>query len=146
MRRVPMHMRDWITKLHGFLTINERDILTHAGKISHEMAKELAEAEYENSTASASSKLTRRAAILTRPSNNCRRLRQRKREGRNEPRNPQRQNHRRLLPPFVGEGGKGRGFCLCGWGERRGGERDGTNKKQKKKELRKLKRKMEKEK
>jgi hypothetical protein len=47
MRRVPMHMRDWITKLHGFLTINDRNILTHAGKISHQMAKELAETEYE---------------------------------------------------------------------------------------------------
>ncbi|MBK8640244.1 MAG: virulence RhuM family protein [Chromatiaceae bacterium] len=47
MRRVPMHMSDWITKLHGFLTINDRDILNHAGKISHEMAKTLAEAEYE---------------------------------------------------------------------------------------------------
>ncbi len=50
MRRVPMHMRDWIAKLHGFLTINDRDILTHAGKISHEMAKELAEAEYDKFT------------------------------------------------------------------------------------------------
>ena len=47
MRRVPMHMRDWITKLHGFLTINDRHILTHAGKISHQMAKELAEGAYE---------------------------------------------------------------------------------------------------
>ena len=47
LRRVPMHMRDWITKLHAFLTINDRHILTHAGKISHQMAKELAEAEYE---------------------------------------------------------------------------------------------------
>ena len=47
MRRAPMHMRDWVTKLHGFLTLNERAILNHAGKISHEMAKELAEAEYE---------------------------------------------------------------------------------------------------
>ena len=47
MRRVPMSMKNWITKLHGFLTINDRSILAHAGKISHEMAKELAEAEYE---------------------------------------------------------------------------------------------------
>ena len=47
MRRVSMHMRDWITKLNGFLTLNERAILNHAGKISHEIAKELAEAEYE---------------------------------------------------------------------------------------------------
>jgi len=47
MRRVSMHMRDWITKLNGFLTLNERAILNHAGKILHEIAKELAEAEYE---------------------------------------------------------------------------------------------------
>jgi len=47
MRRVPMHMRDWITKLNGFLTLNERAILNHAGKISHEIARELAEAEFE---------------------------------------------------------------------------------------------------
>ena len=47
MRRVPMHMKDWITKLHAFLTVNDRNILTHAGKISHQMAKELSEAEYE---------------------------------------------------------------------------------------------------
>ena len=46
-RRVPMHMQDWIVKLHGFLTLNDRNILTHAGKITHQMAKELAEAEYE---------------------------------------------------------------------------------------------------
>jgi hypothetical protein len=42
-----MHMSDWIAKLNAFLTLNERAILDHAGKISHEMARELAEAEYE---------------------------------------------------------------------------------------------------
>jgi hypothetical protein len=47
MRRVPMHMRAWINKLHGFLSLNERAILEHAGKVSHEMAKELAETEYD---------------------------------------------------------------------------------------------------
>ncbi len=47
MRRIPMHMGDWITKLNGFLTLNERAILNHAGKISHELAREFAEAEYE---------------------------------------------------------------------------------------------------
>lgn len=31
----PMHMEDWIIKLDDFLRFNERDILTHAGKISH---------------------------------------------------------------------------------------------------------------
>jgi len=39
-------MRDWITKLEGFLTLNDRDILTHAGKISAEAAKSHAEAEF----------------------------------------------------------------------------------------------------
>jgi hypothetical protein len=47
MRRIPMYMNDWITKLEGFLTLNDRDILNNAGKISHQMAKELAESEYE---------------------------------------------------------------------------------------------------
>jgi hypothetical protein len=47
MRRIPMHMADWIKKLDAFLTLNEREILNHAGRISHEMVKELAETEYE---------------------------------------------------------------------------------------------------
>ncbi len=47
MRRVPMHMADWAKKLDGFLTLNERDILTHAGRISHEMAQAKAESEYD---------------------------------------------------------------------------------------------------
>jgi len=47
MRRITMHMADWIKKLDAFLNLNEREILTHAGKISHDMAKELAEQEYE---------------------------------------------------------------------------------------------------
>lgn len=46
MRRVPMYMKDWIEKLNGFLTLNDRDILTHAGKISHELAMKKAENEY----------------------------------------------------------------------------------------------------
>ena len=47
MRRIPMHMADWIKKLDAFLSVNEREILTHAGRISHEMAKESAETEYD---------------------------------------------------------------------------------------------------
>jgi hypothetical protein len=47
MRRVAMHMADWIEKLDAFLTLNERDILTHAGRISHEMAQAKAELEYD---------------------------------------------------------------------------------------------------
>lgn len=46
MKRIPMHMKDWITKLHGFLTLNDREILTHAGRVSHTKAMEKAEQEY----------------------------------------------------------------------------------------------------
>lgn len=46
-RRIPMYMKDWIMKLNGFLTLNEREILEDAGRISHELAKEKAENEYE---------------------------------------------------------------------------------------------------
>ena len=38
MRRIPMYMNDWIEKLHGFLSLNDREILNHAGKISHQLA------------------------------------------------------------------------------------------------------------
>ncbi|MDO9399066.1 MAG: RhuM family protein [bacterium] len=47
MQRVPMYMKDWIDKLHGFLQINNKNILKDAGKVSHELAKELAEKEYD---------------------------------------------------------------------------------------------------
>ena len=47
MRRIPMHMADWIKKLDGFLTLNERDILTHAGRVSHEMAQAKTDLEYD---------------------------------------------------------------------------------------------------
>jgi len=51
MRRIPMHMQDWIQKLDAFLSINDRDILNHAGKVSHEMAKQIAEGEYDRFSA-----------------------------------------------------------------------------------------------
>lgn len=44
--RKPMYMKDWITKLDAFLNISERDILTHAGKISSELAQAKASEEY----------------------------------------------------------------------------------------------------
>jgi hypothetical protein len=40
-------MKDWIDKLDAFLKFTEYDILTNAGKISNEVAKELALSEYE---------------------------------------------------------------------------------------------------
>jgi len=45
--RKPMYMKDWISKLNDFMTLNDREILEHAGTISAKMAKELAESEYE---------------------------------------------------------------------------------------------------
>ncbi len=46
-RHKPMHMADWAKKLDAFLRFNERDILTHAGKISQQMAEERAFTEFE---------------------------------------------------------------------------------------------------
>ena len=42
-----MTMKDWIEKLNAFLKFSEHEILTNAGKITHEVAKELALKEYE---------------------------------------------------------------------------------------------------
>lgn len=46
-RRVAMSMKNWIEKLNGFLTLNDREILNNAGSISHEIGKENAEREYK---------------------------------------------------------------------------------------------------
>ena len=45
-RRVAMNMQDWITKLEGFLTLNDREILRDAGKVSAQIAKAHAEQEF----------------------------------------------------------------------------------------------------
>jgi toxin-antitoxin system, toxin component, fic family len=42
----PMYMRDWVQKLRLILTLNEKNILEHAGTISHELAVEKASKEY----------------------------------------------------------------------------------------------------
>ena len=47
LNRKPMHMNDWITKLDNFLKLTEREILTHAGTVSHQQAIDKAKAEYE---------------------------------------------------------------------------------------------------
>jgi len=47
LNRRPMYMRDWIAKLEDFLRLSGREILTHAGKISHEQALRKAEREFE---------------------------------------------------------------------------------------------------
>lgn len=47
LNRKPMYMRDWIAKLEDFLRLGDRDILTHAGTVSHEQALRKAELEFE---------------------------------------------------------------------------------------------------
>jgi len=46
-RQIPMHMTDWVQKLDAFLQFNEYKVLSDAGRISHEVAKSLAEGEYD---------------------------------------------------------------------------------------------------
>lgn len=46
-RRQPLYMRDWKEKLDAFLQFNERDILEHAGRVSMEVARQLALDEYD---------------------------------------------------------------------------------------------------
>ncbi|MEX1098643.1 MAG: virulence RhuM family protein [Planctomycetales bacterium] len=43
----PMHMADWIARLDDFLRLSDRDILTHAGRVSHQLAEEHAHEQYE---------------------------------------------------------------------------------------------------
>lgn len=43
----PMYMKDWIKKLNDILTINEREILEHAGRISKKLADEKAEKQFD---------------------------------------------------------------------------------------------------
>ena len=47
LNRQPMYMRDWIAKLEDFLRLSGREILTHAGSVSHEEAVRKAELEFE---------------------------------------------------------------------------------------------------
>ncbi|MCL2066776.1 MAG: virulence RhuM family protein [Treponema sp.] len=46
-RKIPMSMEDWAKRLDGFLEFNGNEILTDAGKITHEQAKLYAETEFE---------------------------------------------------------------------------------------------------
>jgi len=46
-RNIPMTMEDWAKKINAFLQFNEKDLLTNAGKVSHAIAKEFAESEFE---------------------------------------------------------------------------------------------------
>ncbi len=48
MQRKPMHMKDWIAMLDGFIKMSMQEVLTHAGTISAEIAQQKALAEYES--------------------------------------------------------------------------------------------------
>jgi len=47
LNRQPMYMSDWLARMDDFLRLGGRDILTHAGRISHDQAVQKAELEYE---------------------------------------------------------------------------------------------------
>lgn len=46
-QQTPMYMTDWISKLDSILQLNGRELLSHAGKISHEKALEKSNIEFE---------------------------------------------------------------------------------------------------
>ena len=49
-QRVPMYMADWIQRLDVILQLNRRELLNHAGKVSHEKALKKSGEEYEKYT------------------------------------------------------------------------------------------------
>ena len=46
-QRTPMSMNNWIQRLDAIIQLNGRELLTHAGKISHQLAIEKSNREYE---------------------------------------------------------------------------------------------------
>ncbi|MCD4762831.1 MAG: virulence RhuM family protein [Desulfobacterales bacterium] len=46
-QHTPMYMKNWIGRLDNILQLNGRELLTHAGKISHQMALEKSNQELE---------------------------------------------------------------------------------------------------
>ena len=42
-----MYMHDWIARLDNLLQLNGRELLNHAGKITHELALQKSTNEYE---------------------------------------------------------------------------------------------------
>lgn len=46
-QQIPMYMKDWAERLDSILQLNGRELLTHAGKISHQMALDKSTQEFE---------------------------------------------------------------------------------------------------
>lgn len=49
-QHTPMYMKDWIERLDSILQLNGRELLTHAGSISHQKALEKSSEEYKKYT------------------------------------------------------------------------------------------------
>ena len=49
-QQTPMYMKDWINRLDIILQMNGRELLTHAGEISHKIALEKSSIEYQKYT------------------------------------------------------------------------------------------------
>ncbi len=47
LRKIPMTMQDWETRLNRFIAATDREILQDAGKVTAEIAKDHAESEFE---------------------------------------------------------------------------------------------------
>lgn len=59
LNRTPMYMADWISQLDNFLTMTDKEILQHFGKISHQKAIEKAHTEYEKYKEKIKNRITR---------------------------------------------------------------------------------------
>ena len=46
-QQTPMYMKDWIDRLDSILQLNGRELLTHAGKVSHDSAIKKSNIEFE---------------------------------------------------------------------------------------------------
>lgn len=46
-QRTPMYMKDWAERLDNILQLNGRELLSHAGKISHQMALDKSKEEFK---------------------------------------------------------------------------------------------------
>ena len=46
-QQTPMYMSDWIQRLDNILQLNGRELLTHAGKISHDVAMQKSAKEFD---------------------------------------------------------------------------------------------------
>ena len=46
-QQIPMYMADWIQRLDNILQLNGRELLTHAGRISHDIAMQKSGTEFD---------------------------------------------------------------------------------------------------